>query len=229
MNEPKFLLWDLPTRLFHWLLVCCVAAAILSGEIGGDLMDWHGRFGLSILGLLTFRTCWGLWGSSYARFAQFVPTRASLKAYLDRDWNKPGHNPLGAVSVFALLSVLVLQVSTGLFSHDDIAFRGPWFNSVSPFISGILGELHEALAGLLIGLVVLHIAAIAFYVRVRKENLVQPMVTGWKTGNPHHSAQGGGWLRCLISILIALGVVYGASGEWRDAPPPSSSVSTPAW
>ena len=74
MNQEKFRLWDLPTRLFHWALVVAVVAAIVSGQLGGNLIDWHGRIGLFIVGLLAFRLVWGVVGSTYARFLQFLPT-----------------------------------------------------------------------------------------------------------------------------------------------------------
>jgi hypothetical protein len=111
MNRQRIRLWDLPTRLFHWLLVILVLASFISGKIGGNAMDWHGKFGLAILGLLTFRLVWGIVGSTYARFASFFPTPASVLAYLRGQWRGVGHNPLGALSVFGLLVLLAFQVA----------------------------------------------------------------------------------------------------------------------
>ncbi len=121
MNRQRIRLWDLPTRLFHWLLVILVLTSFISGKIGGNAMDWHGKFGLAILGLLTFRLVWGIVGSTYARFASFFPTPASVLAYLRGQWRGVGHNPLGALSVFSLLGLLAFQVASGLFGNDDRA------------------------------------------------------------------------------------------------------------
>jgi cytochrome b len=229
MNSKKIRLWDLPTRLFHWLLVLCVLAAVVSGQLGGNLIDWHGRIGLLIVGLLAFRLVWGIVGSTYARFRQFVPTPTRIKAYLRGEWQGEGHNPLGALAVFGLLGLLVAQVLTGLFSNDDIAFVGPLFDLVSKNLSNRLTGIHHLLSNLLIALVVLHVAAIAFYARVKKQSLVKPMITGWKEGEGE-SASGGGWLALIVALVLAGAGVYGASGAWLpEPPPPPPAAETPSW
>lgn len=123
MSRQRIRLWDLPTRIFHWSLVALFVASLVSGSIGGNPMVWHGRFGLAILGLVCFRLLWEFTGSSYARFTGFAPTPASVLAYLCCQWRGVGHNPLGALSVFALLGLLAFQACSGLFANDDIAFR----------------------------------------------------------------------------------------------------------
>lgn len=229
MNSKKFHLWDLPTRLFHWLLVLCVLAAVVSGQLGGNLIDWHGRVGLVIVGLLAFRLVWGVVGSSYARFRQFLPTPPRVRAYLRGDWQGEGHNPLGALAVFGLLGLLTAQVVSGLFSNDDIAFVGPLFELVSKNLSNRLTGIHHLLSNLLIGLVVLHIVAIAFYGHVKKQKLVKPMITGWQEGEGE-SATGGGVLPLIVALAVAAGAVYGASGAWLPEPPPSPpAAETPSW
>lgn len=229
MNSKKIRLWDLPTRLFHWLLVLCVLAAVVSGQLGGNLIDWHGRIGLLIVGLLAFRLVWGFLGSTYARFRQFVPTPARIKAYLRGEWRGEGHNPLGALAVLGLLGLLVAQVLSGLFSNDDIAFVGPLFDLVSKNLSNRLTGIHHLLSNLLIALVVLHVAAIAFYARVKKQSLVKPMITGWKEGEGE-SASGGGWLALIVALVFAAAAVYGASGAWLpEPPPPPPAAETPSW
>ena len=117
--------WDLPTRAFHWSLVAAVTVATVTGTLGGRWMEWHSRAGLLIVGLLSFRLAWGFVGFEHARFASFAPTPTRLRAYLMGQWRGVGHNPLGALSVFALLGILALQAATGLFSNDDIAINGP--------------------------------------------------------------------------------------------------------
>lgn len=230
MNSQRIRLWDLPTRLFHWLLALCVIAALVSGQIGGKLIDLHGKIGLAIVGLVAFRIVWGFAGSTYARFAHFFPTPGKIKAYLNGEWQGLGHNPLGALSVFGLIFLLTAQVITGLFSNDDIAFVGPLYDLISKSLSNRLSGLHELLSNILIALVVLHLAAIAFYGHVKKDKLIKPMLTGWKEGTTGESAKGGGWIAVIVALTIALAAVYGASGAWLpEALPPSSSPETPAW
>lgn len=230
MNSTRHRLWDLPTRLFHWLLVLAVAGAVITGQLGGNLMVWHGRLGLLIAGLLAFRLTWGFIGSTYARFAQFVPTPAKIRAYLAGQWQGMGHNPLGALSVFALLGLLTVQVSTGLLANDDIAFVGPLYVLVDKDLSNLLTGLHHKVGDLLIILIGLHVAAIMFYTHVKKQNLVKPMVTGWHEGDADaESARGGGVVAFLLALLVALVVVYGASAVWLPEPAPLPATTTPSW
>jgi cytochrome b len=164
-----------------------------------------------------FRVVWGVLGSTYARFMQFVPTPSKIKAYLRGDWRGVGHNPMGALSVLGLIGLLSFQVGSGLFSNDDIAFVGPLFALVSKDLSNQLTGLHELTSNVIYLLVGLHIAAIAFYVRVKKDNLVKPMVSGWRDvdpADPAESATGGGLVALLVSLLIAGAAVYGVSGVW---------------
>src|ERR1035437_1681878 len=159
MSLERIKLWGLPTRLFHWLLVILIVAAYITAKIGGNAMDWHGRIGLAILGLMTFRLVWGFVGSHHSRFASFLPTPASVLAYLRGRWHGIGHNPLGAFSVFALLALIGLQLATGLFANDDIAFQGPLFNLISKELSDKLSGIHKLSINALIALIVLHLAA----------------------------------------------------------------------
>lgn len=229
MNSKRHRLWDLPTRLFHWLLVLAIAAAIISGQLGGNLIVWHGRIGIFIVGLIVFRLVWGLLGSTYARFAQFFPTPAKIKAYLRGEWRQPGHNPLGALSVFALLGLVGFQAVSGLFANDDIAFNGPLYDLVGRELSNRLSGLHHLASNALYVLIALHLAAIAFYGHVKKNNLVKPMITGWHEGDGE-DARGGGVLALVVTLLIAAAAAYGASGAWLPEPPPlPPAAETPAW
>lgn len=230
MNSKRFRLWDLPTRLFHWMLVICVGAAIASGLLGGNMIVWHERFGLAIVGLVVFRVVWGVIGSSYARFGQFFPTPAKVKAYLKGEWRGYGHNPLGAFSVFGLLGVLAFQVASGLFTNDDIAFVGPLFDLVDKNLSNLLTGWHTLASNLLFVLIGLHLAAIAFYGHVKKENLIKPMLSGWKEGDAEASATGGGLVAFIVALAIACAAVYAASGAWLpEAPPAPPAAETPSW
>lgn len=228
MNSTRFRLWDLPIRIFHWALVLGIAAAFVSGQLGGNLIDVHGKIGIVVVGLIAFRLVWGVLGSTYARFAQFFPTPAKISAYLRGEWHGEGHNPLGAFSVFGLLSLVALQVGTGLFSNDDIAFVGPLFDLVSKDLSNRLTGIHQLLSNALLALVVLHVAAIGFYGRVKKQNLLMPMITGWKEGHGE-SARGGGLVALVVALIVAAGAVYGASGAWLPEPPAPPPAETPNW
>jgi len=230
MSSKRIRLWDLPTRLFHWLLVVSVVAAIVSGQVGGNFIDWHARFGLFIVGLVVFRLVWGVAGSTYARFAHFFPTPAKVKAYLNGEWRGVGHNPLGAFSVLGLLALLAFQVTSGLFANDDIAFVGPLADLVGKDLSNRLTGLHHLAANFIYLLIALHLAAIVFYVRIKKDNLVKPMLTGWKDVEAGESAKGGGVIALLLALVLAGGAVYGASGAWLPAPPPAPpAAETPSW
>lgn len=236
-------LWDLPTRLFHWLLVAAVATALFTGLRGGNAMELHGKAGLAIGGLLVFRLVWGFVGNRHARFASFVPTPASVRAYVRGQWRGIGHNPLGALSVLALLLLLCLQVGSGVFGNDEIAFSGPLAARVSEDLSLWLTGWHHRFANVLYGLLGLHVAAIAFYRLFKKEDLVKPMVTGYKeVSEPqaHEAAKGASWWVLLLALLLAVAAVLLLSGTLPmqdEAPaaaaPAAAPVSTtppkPAW
>ncbi|MQA37879.1 cytochrome b/b6 domain-containing protein [Rugamonas aquatica] len=214
-TRRRILVWDLPTRVFHWSLVLAVTVAIVSGEIGGDWMEVHGKAGLVILGLVAFRLAWGFAGSTHARFLNFLPTAASLRAYLRGRWKGQGHNPLGALSVFALLGLLAVQATTGLFGNDEISFTGPLFALVEEGLANRLTGLHKQLAYVLLAVLALHIVAILVYLFLKKDNLVKPMVTGWKEVRAGTSAAKGSWTALLLSIAFAAVVVAFASGTVR--------------
>ncbi len=213
-------IWDLPHRLFHWLLAVSVVAAYITAKIGGELIDWHGRLGIFILGLLVFRLIWGFIGSTHSRFSTFFPTFSRITAYLKGQWQGIGHNPLGAISVIALLTAVAVQVGTGLFANDDIAFEGPLFDYIDKDFSDKLTGLHSTTFYILLGFVVLHLIAIVFYRFVKKTNLVKPMLTGKKevpralaeTLAPEHTTIAFGAVRFILSLIITSTVVWGVSG-----------------
>jgi cytochrome b len=176
----KVRVWDLPTRVFHWTLLASVVALFVTANIGGNMMEWHMRTGYLVAALLIFRVLWGFIGGHWSRFSSFFPTPARLTAYLKEGSSPgPGHNPLGALSVFAMLSVLFAQVASGLVSDDEIAFTGPLYQFVSNSVSSAATAYHTEIGKvLLIALVVLHVLAIAYYQRIKKKPLVQAMITG---------------------------------------------------
>jgi cytochrome b len=178
--------WDLPTRVFHWVLAATVVGSVVSGKVGGNAMVWHVRFGYIVLTLLAFRFVWGLVGGYWSRFASFLPTPARVARYL-RGAHRPddhfdvGHSPLAALSVLAMLAVLSLQVATGLVADDEIATTGPLFRFVSSETSRMATGWHKSFGQwLIIGLVALHVAAVVFYRVGRGRDLVGPMLHGDK-------------------------------------------------
>lgn len=223
---PRVKIWDLPTRVFHWMLFILVVAAVVTENLGGNAMEWHGRIGLAILGLVSFRISWGFVGSTYARFGHFLRGPRTLRAYLRGEWQGLGHNPLGAWAVLALLLLLLTQALTGLFANDDIAFNGPLYDLVGKALSDRLRGLHAISAYLLMSLVSLHILAILYYRKVKRQNLVTPMLTGWieAEGEP---SRGGDIVAFIVSTLIAILVVYAASGALLPPPPPTAAPA--AW
>ena len=218
--------WDLPLRLFHWALVIAIAAAYVTAEFGGsEWAQWHGRIGGFVLALLVFRVVWGIIGTHHARFRTFVPTPARIAAYLRGEWRGAGHNPLGALSVLALLLLVAAQVLTGLFSNDDISFAGPWSSWIDKSSSDALTGWHQQLFYLLAGCIGLHVLAILFYLLVRKSNLVTPMITGKR------------WLasvepittinlrrRFVVAVSVAAAVAWLA---FRDAPALATETVAP--
>lgn len=219
MATQRIKLWDLPTRLFHWLLVILIVGAVITGKTGGNAIVWHGRIGLCILGLIVFRITWGVVGSSYARFSTFLPTPSAIGAYLRGQWRGHGHNPLGALSVLGMLALIGIQVGTGLFANDDIAFQGPLAAMTDKEFSDTLTGYHKLSINVLIAMIVLHLCAIAFHALIKKDNLVKPMINGWKAieaDDPasDNSARGGGPLALCVATLVALAAVYAATGAW---------------
>jgi cytochrome b len=181
--------WDLPIRLFHWLLVLCIIGSFVSVKIGGNAIEWHAYFGYSILTLLIFRIIWGFVGSTHARFISFFPTKKAIIDYLQGKYSRSlGHNPIGAVSVFALLLVLCIQVTTGLFVDDEIAFQGPLSKYLSSSVSSFLSEIHEGSQVVILILMTIHIAAIWLYKKFKGENLIKPMISGNKEIDPSEEA-----------------------------------------
>ena len=181
--QHKVRVWDLPTRLFHWFLAATVVALVITAKVGGNAMQWHLRLGHVMLALLLFRLVWGVVGGHWSRFASFVhsPTRLWRHLRGQASEETAGHSPLGALSVFALLAVLLAQVGSGLLSDDEISFSGPLVRFVSGEWVGLATWFHSDLGQyLLIGLVALHLLAIGYYVLVRRRTLVRPMLHGDK-------------------------------------------------
>ncbi len=202
--------WDLPVRLFHWSLVALLATSWISVEIGGNAMQIHQWSGVSVLTLLVFRLAWGFLGGTHARFAAFVRSPAAALRYaltLARGESPHylGHNPLGGWMVLALLTSLGIQAGTGLFANDDIMIEGPLAVYVSKETSNLLTKVHGINFNVLLTLVGVHILAALYYLLFRRENLIGPMLTGYKKADDDAPASKGGsvWLAGLLLALSA--------------------------
>ena len=216
-NRPEIgqtvqvLVWDLPIRLFHWLLVVCVILTLVSGNIGGNAMNYHMLGGYAILVLLIFRIAWGIVGSRTARFSSFVKGPATVFSYAGLLLKKNtetaylGHNPLGGWSIVAMLAGLFTQATTGLFANDDILIEGPLYGWVSKDASDLITRVHLINRYLLVGLIAVHVLAVFFYLFFKHENLIRPMITGRKrwyasTANPIGS-------HILAAVIFGLAIL----------------------
>lgn len=207
MQKKIVTVWDLSTRLFHWLLVVLFGLSWLSAELGGNWMIWHTRFGFVTAGLILFRIIWGFVGSESSRFTQFIKGPRKVLAYLKGEDQKEynTHNPAGALSVIALLGLISLQVVTGLFSNDDIFIEGPLAYLISYDAQLAMTELHETVFNLLILFVALHLAAIVWYQRFKGEKLVQAMLHGRKESEEEAPKIRSG-LPLFVAILVGAAV-----------------------
>jgi len=200
-------IWDLPTRLFHGSLALAVIGLVTTAQLGQ--MDWHFRFGYGVLTLLLFRIFWGCIGGRWSRFSSFLYTPATLWRFV-RGRGDPlhsvGHSPTGALSVFALLLFLLVQVASGLFSDDEIAASGPLTGLVSARVVSLATWYHRNVGKpVLIVLIGLHIAAILYYLLRRRQNLIRPMLTGDKGLPPATPASRDDAASRLLALVL-LGV-----------------------
>lgn len=207
--EVPVRIWDLPTRLFHWVLALSIVGSIVSAKVGGNAMVLHFRLGYLALALVLFRVLWGLVGGRWSRFSGFVRGPSTLWRYL-RGRHRPeeglevGHSPLAALSVLALLAVIAMQVASGLVADDEIANVGPLNRYVSSAFASWMTGWHKSWGQwLLIALVVLHLAAIAFYRYARGRDLIVPMISGDKRLAPGVPSSADAAPQRLLALLLA--------------------------
>lgn len=214
--EPRpVVVWDLPTRLFHWLLVGLMAVSYVTVEIGGNAMQLHAWSGFTILGLVLFRVAWGFAGSTPSRFKTFLVGPRRVKSYVQTLLRPDGphhltHNPLGGWSVAAMLSAALVQAATGLFASDDIMTQGPLNRLVSSQTGRLLTDLHELNADLILVLAAVHVAAVLFHLVYKHDNLIAPMITGRKpwTGPVGDMRPAPLWRALAIAALAAAAVAW---------------------
>lgn len=205
-GEVRQAVWDLPTRLFHWALAALIGLSWWSAE--EEQLELHLYSGYAVLTLILFRLLWGFLGSSTARFTNFVRGPAAVLAYTRemRGWRAIGHSPLGALSVVALLALVLAQVATGLLnSDDDGLIEGPLAPLVSSDLADAAHDLHELLFNVLLVFIAIHVAAVIFYRLFLGKKLVGPMITGKAALDPDTQPMkpGRGWVAvaCLIAAV----------------------------
>jgi cytochrome b len=218
--------WDIPVRAFHWLLAFSVLMLFITGKLGGNWMEWHKKIGYFTLGLIVFRVVWGFIGSYHARFSNFVSGPGTVFAYARNLFSEKsvkyiGHNPMGGLSVLALLAAVGFQAVSGLFANDDIMLEGPYASMVSKAVSDQLTALHKQNSDLILILIGVHLSAIAFYAVFKQENLIEAMITGEKmieddssksNIHGHHGPKVAEnarpvWFSWVVAIVVAI-VVY---------------------
>jgi cytochrome b len=208
--------WDLPLRVFHWVLVLLVISQVVTATIGGNAMEYHALGGYTILTLVLFRILWGFAGGTHARFGDFLRGPAAVARYAHKlikgkAETYRGHNPLGGWSVALMLASLSVQAVTGLFANDDVMMEGPLAKHVSDDASALFTAIHDINAGILLALISLHILAVFFYLFRRKQDLIVPMITGRKPielmdGRPPRA--GNLWLATLLLAACSLFVYF---------------------
>jgi cytochrome b len=205
--------WDLPTRIVHWLLVLLIPGLWWTAQEG--MIARHLVLGLTALGLLVFRLIWGFAGSSTARFSSFVRGPRAIADYLaGRSQYRLGHNPLGALSVLAMLGLLSLQVGLGLFATDEDGFNsGPLAYLVSVDASEEITQLHETAFWLLLAVIALHVAAILFYLFGKRDNLLRPMVVGTRDApDMTEEMRPAGLARFILAAAVAAALTLFVAG-----------------
>jgi len=227
----RILIWDLPTRLFHWCLALSVFYSWFCIEVLED-MQQHFYSGYVALTLLIFRSTWGVVGSAYSRFSTFPCSLSEILNYVKKNTTGAkrrylGHNPLGSISVVLMIVVLLAQTILGLFSSDDYYF-GPLTGLVDTDTIARISELHSLNSNVVFGLIGLHVVAIIYYKYVKKEALTLAMITGKKTLLDSSENEGSSAPRqasnfmALLILIICMALVYWLATAFLDRLPTST-------
>ncbi|MFN3076743.1 MAG: cytochrome b/b6 domain-containing protein [Alphaproteobacteria bacterium] len=213
-GNSELRVWDAPTRLFHGCLIALFLTSWIAGVRGA--MSLHVVSGCLILTLVLFRLVWGLIGSTTARFHHFLKPPTAVLSYLGdvragRSTLIAGHNPAGGWMIAAMLVVLLGQAGTGLFANDDVLIEGPLAHLVSDDVSDLLTVAHKALFKLLLAMVATHVSAALFYLWVKHDNLIRPMITGVR---PWPSDQPMPQLRFASPLLAACVIAVAGLAVW---------------
>lgn len=222
---PRIFVWDLPVRVMHWSFVLLVLGAWATRKLPGDWFVWHVRIGYAIFVLAATRIVWGVLGTRYARFADFVRGPSAVLHYLRGTAARhyAGHNPAGGWMVLLLLLLLLAQAVTGLFANDQISETGPLFGYVTLERSDFLTSVHKIGFKVLQAAVALHIAAVLFHLFVWRENLLRPMLDGAKSvDRVPQGASGIDGSRAIRALVIA--AIWGVALWWAVRTAPEASL-----
>lgn len=220
-SARRILVWDWPTRMFHWAIVICFTLSWWSVE--NHEMEWHYRAGMAALALLVFRIAWGFVGTSTARFATFISGPRRVLAYartlpMRKPGQTAGHNPLGGWSVIALLALMLGQVGLGLFAVDTDGLESGPLSWLVEFENGRrAAQWHGLIFNVLVALIAVHVGAVLFYLLFKRDNLILPMIGGHKrvTDEALRPARKGALLALVVAILLALGTTLAV---WNGLP-----------
>lgn len=209
----KKLIWDLPTRLFHWLLVMSITAQYVTAELLENAMQWHFYMGYFTLGLVLFRLIWGILGTRHARFTQFLAGPARVVKYaktlpVRNATSYTGHNPLGGWAVIAMLLLVAVQGVSGLFLTDDVFLDGPYRHLVGERVQDMANTVHHTGFDILLFIIALHIIAIVFYTYYKRQPLVPAMLHGMKDTSSPGISSSRLLLALILSALCALLIYY---------------------
>jgi cytochrome b len=215
-SNSRVFVWDIPVRLFHWTLVLLMIALIVTGRFLDGAIEQHAVIGKAVVALVLFRIMWGVVGSTYARFSQFIRGPQVVLSYAksllsNKDGFCVGHNPLGGWMVLALLAAVLLQATLGLFANDDILFDGPFAYLISKESSDYITGLHATLFDTLLILIGLHVAAIIWHKVFKGEGLLAAMFNGYKElpdGMQAESASGGGVALAVFLLVINVAIIF---------------------
>ena len=217
MSDKPPVLWDLPTRIGHWLIVVCIPLSWWSAE--NENYDLHQWLGFTVIVVVVSRILWGIVGSPHSRFSDFLVGPGRIIDYLRGGRAvSAGHNPLGGWSVVLLLLLLLLQAISGLFNSDDVFFNGPLYPAASVAVRDAMGEVHEVAFWLLIALISLHIIAVLYHQCRLREPLLQAMLRGRAAGRSGRASPVPGW-RALLVVLVVSALLW-ALLQLAPAPPP---------
>ncbi|GGP85596.1 cytochrome b/b6 domain-containing protein [Shewanella ulleungensis] len=205
IEQRKIKVWDFPTRLFHWAMVSLLGGLWWTADIGE--MQWHQVLAYVLMTLIAFRLVWGFVGSDTAKFSHFFVSPKKVIQYATSQ-PKPstiGHNPLGGYMVFALLGLLALQLTTGLFATDDIFTEGPLIHLVSSDTASWLTWLHKTNFNIILALAAIHVLAVIIHV-VKGDNILKAMFSGYKQVEEHTAKP---VLRSPWLALVIVAVIFG--------------------
>ena len=209
----KNLVWDIPVRLFHWLLVLCLFGQWLTAEVLEDAMDIHFYIGYFALGLIIFRLIWGFVGTKYAKFNSFISGPKAMLTYIQSLKSKQhvfsiGHNSVGGLILPAVIILVGLQAISGLFTTDDIVYSGPYYASAGTELQQWMQWLHHNIFDILLAIIGLHLVAIGWYLVFLKHNLIRPMLDGKKAITEKEGIGHSQLIKAILVVCVVAIFVY---------------------